>query len=262
MNPAEKERALIAYLEGFDQLALAYSGGVDSAYLADVAHQVLGKKCTMIIADSPSIPRSELKEALELATSRGWNLRVIQTQEHTKEAYLKNTGDRCYHCKKELFSQMELILADIGSSVLAHGAIEDDRQEIRHGVKAATEHRVVAPLQEAHLYKVEIRELSKLRNLPTWEKGSFACLGSRFPTGTAIDVASMSQIERAEEALRTRGFLQYRVRHHGEICRIEIDPRDFAKIIELREELILEIKACGYRYVSLDLSGYVTGSTA
>lgn len=262
MTTVDKERDLIAYLRGFERLALAYSGGVDSAYLADVCHEVLGTDCQMIIADSPSIPRSELSAATALAEERGWNLRVIKTSEHTQEGYLQNRGDRCYYCKKELFAQMDAVMQSIAATTLAHGAIEDDRFEIRHGAKAAAEYSVVAPLQEARLYKSEIRELSALRKLPTSDKASFACLGSRFPSGTRIDIESMSQVERAEEILRSGGFNQYRVRHHGDLCRIEIELGDFEKIIAAREEIVAAIKATGYRHVALDLDGYRTGSTA
>ncbi len=258
----EKEQKLIKYLQGYKQLALAYSGGVDSTYLADVIFEVLGLNAQMIIADSPSIPRTELAFAVDIAKQRGWNLRVIKTNEHKKEAYLLNQGDRCYHCKKELFTQMQTVLDNATHLVLAHGAIEDDRAEIRPGTKAASESSVIAPLQEVKLYKSEIRKLSKLRLLPTSNKASFACLGSRFPTGVKIDLDTMRQIEMAEEILRKYNFYQYRVRHHGEICRIEIDPKDFEKLMLNRVDIVTAIKKTGYRYVSLDLDGYVTGSTA
>jgi uncharacterized protein len=261
-SPEAKEAALLAELKTYDSLAVAYSGGVDSSYLADTAHEALGARALMIIADSPSIPRTELQEAIALAEQRGWNLRVIQTDEHTNEAYLQNKGDRCFYCKNELFSRMANEVAGLGISVLAYGAIEDDKGDIRPGTQAAANHRVVAPLQNAALGKAEIRELSRKRGLPTATKSSFACLGSRFPTGTRIDLAAMKRIETAESLLRERGYVQYRVRHHGDLCRIEVEPADFNRIVAERQEIIAALKALGYRFVTLDLNGYSTGSSA
>lgn len=258
----EKEKSLISELRTYGALAVAYSGGVDSSYLADTAHEALGEKALMIIADSPSIPRHELQEAVDLAYRRGWNLRVIQTLEHTREAYLQNKGDRCFYCKNELFSRMEKEVAELGIKVLAYGAIEDDKNDIRPGQEAAANHRVVAPLQNAGLSKSEIRELSRKRGLPTADKASFACLGSRFPTGTRIDLVSMTRVEKAETVLRDRGYRQYRVRHHGDLCRIEVEPSDFDRIITERLDVIAAFKALGYRFVTLDLNGYSTGSSA
>ncbi len=258
----EKEQQLLEELRSYGTLAVAYSGGVDSAYLADCAHEALGQNARMVIADSPSIPRTELQEAIELATARGWNLRVIQTEEHLGKEYLENTGDRCFHCKNELFSKMETILSEFGDTVLAHGAIEDDKGDVRPGTQAAANHCVVAPLQNAGLYKKEIRILSEQRGLPTAGKASFACLGSRFPTGTRIDLEAMAQVERAEAILRARGYAQYRVRHHGDLCRIETDPADFDKLMGERIELVAVIKKTGYKFVTLDLGGYAMGSSA
>ncbi len=258
----EKERMLLDELKAYGAIAVAYSGGVDSTYLADCAHEALGRNAMMVIADSPSLPRKELEEAVEMATARGWNLRIIQTEEHRKEEYLENSGDRCFHCKNELFSKMEAILSEFGDIVLAHGAIEDDKGDVRPGTQAAANHCVVAPLQNAGLYKKEIRILSERRGLPTAGKASFACLGSRFPTGTRIGLDAMAQVEKAEAILRARGFGQYRVRHHGDLCRIEIEPADFEKLLDERTELVAAIRKTGYRFVTLDLSGYTMGSSA
>lgn len=258
----EKEQMLLAELKSYGTLAVAYSGGVDSSYLADCAHEALGKNARMVIADSPSIPRAELQEAIELAAARGWDLRIIQTEEHLGEEYLENKGDRCFHCKNELFGKMETILSGFDDVVLAHGAIEDDKGDVRPGTQAAANHCVVAPLQNAGLYKKEIRILSERRRLPTAGKASFACLGSRFPTGTRIDLESMTQVEKAEAILRARGYAQYRVRHHGDLCRIEIEPADFDKLMAERIELVAGIKKTGYKFVTLDLGGYSMGSSA
>jgi len=258
----EKEQALLEELKSYGTLAVAYSGGVDSTYLADCAHEVLGKNAMMVIADSPSFPREELQQAIDMATERDWNLRIIQTNEHHKDDYLANEGDRCFHCKDELFSKMETILSEFGDVVLAHGAIEDDKGDIRPGTQAATNHCVVAPLQNAELYKKEIRVLSERRGLPTAGKASFACLGSRFPTGTRIELEAMTQVEKAEAILRARGYSQYRIRHHGDLCRIEIDQVDFDKLMNERIEIVSAIKKTGYRFVTLDLGGYSMGSSA
>jgi len=258
----EKEQTLLEELESYGSIAIAYSGGVDSTYLADCAHEVLGQNAMMVIADSPSIPREELQDAIDMATERGWNLRIIQTGEHLQDEYLENKGDRCFHCKNELFSKMETLLSEFGDIVLAHGAIEDDKGDIRPGAQAAANHCVVAPLQNAGLYKKEIRILSERRGLPTAEKASFACLGSRFPTGTRINLDAMTQVEKAEAILRARGYVQYRVRHHGDLCRIEIDPDDFGKLLDERIELVTAVKQTGYRFVTLDLGGYSMGSSA
>jgi uncharacterized protein len=258
----EKEQMLLEELKSYGSLAVAYSGGVDSTYLADCAHEALGENAFMIIADSPSIPRAELQEAIDMATERGWKLRVIQTEEHHNPDYLENKGDRCFHCKNELFTKMETILSEFDDVVLAHGAIEDDKGDIRPGTQAAANHCVVAPLQNAGLYKKEIRILSERRGLPTAEKASFACLGSRFPTGTRIELEAMTQVEKAEAIIRARGYSQYRVRHHDDLCRIELDPVDFEKLMNERTELVDAIKKTGYRFVTLDLSGYSMGSSA
>ncbi|VGO22805.1 ATP-dependent sacrificial sulfur transferase LarE [Pontiella sulfatireligans] len=258
----EKEQMLLDELRSYGAIAVAYSGGVDSTYLADCANEVLGQNAMMVIADSPSIPREELQQAVDMATERGWHLRVIQTGEHLKEEYLQNKGDRCFHCKNELFTKMETILSEFGDIVLAHGAIEDDKGDIRPGTQAAANHCVVAPLQNAGLFKKEIRILSERRGLPTAGKASFACLGSRFPTGTRIDLEAMTQVEKAEAILQARGYSQYRVRHHDDLCRIEIDQADFEKLMNERIELVAAIKKTGYKFVTLDLSGYTMGSSA
>lgn len=265
MAVQRKEERLKALLEGYGELAIAYSGGVDSAYLSSVAHEVLGDRARLILADSPSIPRSEVRDATALAERRGWNLTVVHTSEFENEAFLKNDGTRCYYCKTELFTQMDAYAKEKGIQVLAYGEIAEDRLDpTRLGAKAAREHQVVAPLAEAGLHKEEIRRLSRVRDLPTWNKASFACLSSRFPTGTRVVPEEMQKVEAAEEVLKGLDFHQYRARHHGSLCRVEIDPGDFPKLLDpgTREAVVQGITAAGYRYVTVDLAGYRTGSTA
>jgi uncharacterized protein len=260
-----KEESLKALLHDYGTLAIAYSGGVDSAYLACIAHEVLGDRARLVLADSPSIPRSEIRDAVALAEARGWPLTVIPTTEFENEAFLKNDGTRCYYCKSELFTQMDAFAKSNGIEILAYGEITEDRLDpTRLGARAAREHEVVAPLAEAGLHKEEIRRLSRARDLPTWNKASFACLSSRFPTGTRVVPEEMSKVEAAEEVLRGLGFVQYRARHHGTICRVEIDPVDLPRLMDeaTREAVLGGITRAGYRYVTLDLAGYRTGSTA
>jgi uncharacterized protein len=254
-----KEQALRQILRGYPSLAVAYSGGVDSAYLADVAHEVLGPHSQMVIADSPSLPRSEFAEATRLAGERGWNLVVISTYEFENEAYLKNDGRRCYFCKSELFRRMKDYAEGNRVEVLAYGAMADDAFDpTRLGALAASEHEIVAPLQLAQLGKAEIRLLSRQRGLPTAEKASFACLSSRFPKGTRVTIEDIRKVEAAEEALRRNGFYQFRARHHGEICRIEIGMADLEKFLDakVRQDVVDSILGAGYEHVTVDLAGY------
>lgn len=261
----EKEARLRGLLAGYGSVAVAFSGGVDSTYLSDIAHEALGDAAAVVLADSPSIPRSEVAEAAALAKERGWHFVVIETREFDNEAYLANDGTRCYHCRTELFTTMEAYAAEHGVTTLAYGAIMDDLLDpTRLGAKAAAEHRVAAPLQEAELTKADIRALSARRGLPTADKPSFACLSSRFPAGTPVTMAGVSQVEKAEEILKNMGFHQYRARHHGDLCRIETDLAEMQRMMTpaIREMIVREFRAIGYRHITLDLAGYRTGSTA
>ncbi|MFM1921709.1 MAG: ATP-dependent sacrificial sulfur transferase LarE [Candidatus Hydrogenedentota bacterium] len=260
-----KVNALCALLREYGRVAIAYSGGVDSAYLAAVAHDTLGDCAELVLADSPSIPRSEVKDAVSLATERGWRLTLIETREFENEAYLKNDGTRCFHCKDELFTQMDTFARERNIPVLAYGEIADDRLDpTRYGAKAAREHRVVAPLAEAGLYKQEIRALSAALGLPTADKPSFACLSSRFPVGVRVAPEDVARVEHAEEILRALSFKQFRARHHGDLVRIEVDREEIARLLspELHEQVLQGMRAAGYRHVTVDLAGYRTGSTA
>ena len=255
----EKEARLKSILAEYPTIAVAYSGGVDSAYLCAVAHEVLGDKCTMVLADSPSLPRSEFKEATDMAKALGWNLVIIHTDEFQNEEYLKNDGTRCYFCRSALFRKMKEYSDANAVQVLAYGAMADDAFDpTRLGTLAANEYEIVAPLQEAELGKLEIRHLSRKRDLPTSGKAAFACLSSRFPKGTRVTLEALEKVEAAEECLKAQGFYQYRARHHENICRIELDPRDMERMLkpELRSEVVSTIKAAGYEHVVLDLLGY------
>lgn len=262
---SRKQSALTSLLASYPAVAVAYSGGVDSAYLAAIAHATLGTAAHMVLADSPSLPRAELREATTLAKQRGWQLTVIPTREFENEAFLANNGTRCYHCKDELFTRMDEFARERGIPVLAYGEIADDKLDpTRYGAKAAREHKVVAPLAEVGLYKAEIRSLSRALDLPTSEKASFACLSSRFPVGTRVEPAEIARVEAAEEVLRALHFHQYRARHHGNLVRIEVDPAELPRLLEPdTHALVLEgMRAAGYRHITVDLAGYRTGSTA
>ena len=260
-----KEARLRESIAGYGSLAVAYSGGVDSSYLSFVAHQALRDKVHIIIADSPSIPRSEMADAVALAETHDWNLRVIETTEFEQEGFQANDGRRCYFCKTELFTQMRAYAEEHGIATIAYGEIVDDAADpTRLGAVAAREKHVVAPLQSAGLTKDDIRALSRHHGLPTAEKASFACLASRFPKGTRVTAPEIVKVEQAEDVLRKEGFYQYRARHHGDTCRIEIDPAEFGKLLDpgVRTRIVDGVKAAGYRFVTLDLQGYRTGSTA
>ena len=262
MRAIDKEEKLKDLLLAYGTVAVAYSGGVDSSYLMSVAHDVLANAALAVIADSPSIPRSELREAVALAEERGWSLQVISTEEFKNKDYQANEGDRCYFCKSELFDRMTGFAKTAEIKHLAYGAIIDDLGDHRPGAKAAEEFSILAPLQDAGLSKFEIRELSSLRKLPTASKASFACLASRFPVGEKVTVEKLSQVEMAEEILRGLNFQQYRARHHGDLCRLEVDELDFGKVLEHRLFIVAEVKKLGYKFVTLDLMAYRTGSTS
>lgn len=261
---AEKEQRLRELIGGYASVAVAYSGGVDSSYLSFVANDVLGDHATLVLADSPSIPRSEVDDAVALARDRNWNLVIVRTSEFENEDYLKNDSQRCYFCKTALFEEMSRFARDNHVDVLAYGVMADDDLADRPGHRAAEAYHVASPLQEVQLGKEEIRELSRRENLPTAGKASFACLSSRFPTGTEISVETIGRVEQAEEVLRSHGFHQFRARHHGVVCRIEVDPQELGALLNepVREDIIRRIKSIGYDFVTVDLAGYRMGSVA
>jgi uncharacterized protein len=254
--------ALRAQLKGYGQLAVAYSGGVDSAYLAWEAHQVLGERMLAVIADSPSLPRTHLAFAIEFATHHGMPLRVVQTAEMERADYVRNDGARCFHCKDELFLTMERVLHELGMTTMAYGRNLDDSGDFRPGQKAAEQHRAVAPLHDAGLGKQDIRALAQAAGLSVWDRPASACLSSRLEYGRPVTAEALRQVEEAEEALRALGFRQLRVRHHGELARIEIERGELQSALSLNmlDRMTHAVRAAGFTYVTLDTEGYRSGS--
>ncbi len=263
-NKLEKLRAL---LKSYDSCLVAYSGGVDSVFLARVAHEVLGDKALAAIADSPSLPRRELAEALELATKFAFPVRVIQTQEFANDNYTANPANRCYFCKHELFEELTPLAQAEHFAVIAYGENASDIGDFRPGAQAAAEFQVRAPLKEAGLTKAEIRELSAQLGLPTADKPQMACLSSRVPYGETVTPEKLLMIEQAEYVLRDLGFHDVRVRHHElqkqNLARIELAPAEIPALLANGKLATVgeELKKIGYAHVTLDLQGYRRGST-
>lgn len=241
---------------------VAFSGGVDSTALLHACLEALGKRTVAVTADSPSLPRAELRDAEALARDLGVRHVVLPTHELERPGYRSNAGDRCYHCKKELFltvAQQRAAVAPADWAVV-YGAITDDLGDHRPGQRAAAEHGVLAPLVEAGFGKDDVRRYSREFGLRTADKPSFACLASRVPHGTPIDAAVLARIEQAETVLRAHGFRQFRVRHHDHVARIEVGPDELPRAFELREQLGRGLQAVGYTFVALDVFGYRHGA--
>ena len=243
-------------------LIVAYSGGVDSAFLAWMAHQVLGTEMRAVIADSASLARTHLEDALAFAREHKIPVKVVETQELENPAYVRNDAQRCFHCKDELFTVLERYREAAGFDAIAYGVNADDEGDFRPGQQAARQHHVLAPLLEAGLNKAEIRELARQAGLRVWDKPASACLSSRLEYGREVTPEALSVIEQGEDALRALGFRQFRVRHHGDIVRIEIASEELPQALttEMARKFTTLFKTLGFKFVTLDLEGFRSGS--
>jgi len=262
MDPSAKRALLEQRLRSLGRLLVAYSGGVDSAFLAYAAHKALGANMRALIADSPSLARTELAAALEFARHHGIPCEVIETRELEDPNYARNDAARCFHCKDALFTVMERYRDGHGFAAIAYGVNADDVSDFRPGQQAAREHHVVAPLLEAGLTKAEIRDLARTAGLGIAEKPAAACLASRIEYGRPVTTEALSQVEHGEEALRALGFRQVRVRHHGAIVRLEIARDELNRALNpvMATEFTRIFKALGFTYITLDLEGFRSGS--
>jgi uncharacterized protein len=257
-----KRDALYDRLRAAGRLVIAFSGGVDSSYLAWAAREALGDSCLAVTAVSPSYPLSHRRMAEQLVADFAIPHRFVETREMESDAYRANTPDRCYHCKSELFERLEGMLEELGFDAIAYGINTDDTSDFRPGHRAAAEHQVLSPFLEADLSKAEIRALSRDVGLPTADLPASACLSSRLPYGTEVTVERLAQVEEGEERLRGLGFRQVRLRHHGDLARVEIAPEEMERAFdpEMARKISAAIKPLGLKWVSLDLDGYRMGS--
>ncbi len=259
-HDATKLESARAIVRGLSSVLVAYSGGVDSSLLLKLALDELGERAVAVLASSPAYPESEQEEARVLALQLGARLVEVDTNEVEMEAYTRNHPDRCFHCKEELFETLEPVRRDLGLDFIAYGATADDADDHRPGHGSAVRRGIRFPLLEAGMGKPEIRAAARKLGLPNWNKPSFACLSSRIPHGTKVTVAALRQIESAEAAIKALGFKQVRVRHHGDVARIEVEPAEIAHLVTERGRVVEALRSAGYRFVSLDLEGYATGS--
>jgi uncharacterized protein len=257
-----KQEKLFSILKPMRRIIVAYSGGSDSAYLAWAAHHVLGGEALAITADSASIPESHKRAAEGFARECGFPHEYIETREFDNPDYIKNDPNRCFHCKDELFTRLEMVARERGIQHIAYGVNVDDLGDYRPGQKAAKLHQAKAPLVDAGLTKAEIRELSRLTGLSTWDRPASACLSSRIPYGPPVTMENIKTVERGEEAIRELGFRQFRVRFHGKLVRIEIAKDELAAALtpEMAQRFVQIFKPLGFHYVTIDLEGYRQGS--
>ncbi len=262
MTLEDKERKLEELLKGMAPVIVAFSGGVDSSYLAWKAHQILGTQALAVTAESPSVPSQQRRMAAQIVNQFGLNHKIVHTRELERAEYSANPSNRCYYCKDELFAVLRAIAAECGSATILDGLNADDLGDFRPGRKAGEEHHVRSPLLEAGLNKNEIRELSRRAGLPTADMPASACLSSRFPYGVPITEEMLKIVDQGEESLRAMGFRIFRVRHHDRMVRLEFGPEELKKALnpEMASLLASTFKALGYNYVTLDLEGYRTGS--
>jgi uncharacterized protein len=262
VTTAAKRTVLDARIRTLGRTLVAYSGGVDSAFLAWAAYQALGANMLAVIADSPSLARTQLDDAIAFAREQTIPLEIITTSELDRAEYVRNDGSRCFHCKDELFTVMEAFRAAHGFDSIAYGVNVDDQGDFRPGQIAASQHHIAAPLLEAGLTKQEIRELAHNANLRVWDKPASACLSSRIEYGRPVTREALSTIEQGEDAIRALGFRQFRVRHHGDIVRIEIARNELPRALssEMAAEFTRIFKTLGFKFVTLDLEGFRSGS--
>ena len=266
MNLSQKSDLLRETLAAAGSVLVAYSGGTDSAFLAYVAHQTLGDRMLAVIADSASLPRKELAAALAFTAQHAIPTHILQTNELDHPDYIRNDSQRCFHCKDELFTQMELARQKLGFAHLAYGMNLDDQSpgtaKFRPGQKAAAQHNALAPLVTAQLTKAEIRTLAREANLSLADKPASACLSSRIEYGRPVTTENLAQVEQAEDALHALGFPQVRVRHHGDLARVEIDRNDLPRALTLDtlDRITAALRTLGFLYITLDTQGYRSGS--
>jgi len=262
MDLEKKKDKLQEILCRFDGLVVAFSGGVDSTFLLAAAHGILGDRLVAVTAQSPVHPARESDFAVRFAKSRNIAHRLVRSREMQQADFLANPVDRCYICKKNILADLLEIGRELGIEHVAHGANMDDLGDYRPGMQAAQEAGVAAPLLEAGLTKADIRLLSKQMNLETWDRPSMACLATRIPYGTPITEAALEMVDQAEQVLLDLGFTTCRVRHHGDVCRIELPPDELNKAFDddIRRKIVSELRRAGFRYIALDLLGYVQGS--